>query len=129
MNILDQLQQDALRRQLRRKVGFWRRRADGVKGQYETDEEAVFPWPEAGAVYSHNVKVAVVEYLDERMFEDAGYRGWSCCRLCGKVLGTHDYSDGVWIWPEKLSHYILDHSVKLPDEFIDHVLRQANANL
>ena len=70
MNILDQLQRDALKRLLRKKVGLWRRRADGVKDQYETDEEVAFPWPEAGAVYPHDVKIAVAEYLDERMFED-----------------------------------------------------------
>jgi hypothetical protein len=35
-------------------------------------------------------------------------------------LGSADLTDGLWIWPEGLCHYIDVHSVRLPDEFVQH---------
>jgi hypothetical protein len=51
------------------------------------------------------------------------FNGWSYCRFaCGiapSALGDRDLTDGVWVWPEGLAHYVEAHSVRLPDEFID----------
>jgi hypothetical protein len=33
--------------------------------------------------------------------------------------GVHDLSDGEWVWPEGLVHYIRNHDVCLPDDFIE----------
>ena len=56
------------------------------------------------------------------------FRGWSYCRFeCGiapSALGDRDLTDGVWVWPEGLAHYVEKHFVRLPDEFIDHVRSQ-----
>ena len=53
-----------------------------------------------------------------------GYWGYSWCRFgCGvedSKMGSHIFTDGVWAWPEGLAHYVRDHSVMLPDSFIDH---------
>jgi predicted component of type VI protein secretion system len=39
---------------------------------------------------------------------------------CGKrLLGSADLTDGDWLWPEGLAHYIDSHSVCLPDEFVE----------
>ncbi len=50
----------------------------------------------------------------------ASWKGWADCRLCpdGKHLGSDDLTDGEWVWPQGLDHYVLDHKVRLPDEFI-----------
>jgi hypothetical protein len=51
------------------------------------------------------------------------YRGWcgpSRCRLCGERNGSVDLTDGVYVWPEGLFHYVAAHSVRLPREFVDH---------
>src|SRR5262249_34367885 len=46
-------------------------------------------------------------------------RGTSWCRfLCDGGNGCCELSDGCWIWPEGLSHYVRDHHVRLPGEFI-----------
>jgi hypothetical protein len=37
-------------------------------------------------------------------------------------MGSCDFTDGVWVWPEGLSHYLRIHSVRLPEEFIRHAL-------
>lgn len=51
--------------------------------------------------------------------------GYSPCRLCGLASnGNLDLTDGTYIWPEGLAHYVLEHSVRLPDEFIHHVRAQ-----
>jgi hypothetical protein len=36
-------------------------------------------------------------------------------------MGVSDLFDGVWIWPEGLAHYVERHSVRLPEEFVDHM--------
>jgi hypothetical protein len=56
------------------------------------------------------------------------FHGWSYCRFgCGvapSALGDRDLTDGVWVWPEGLAHYVETHSVRLPKEFIDHMRSQ-----
>ncbi len=51
----------------------------------------------------------------------AGYMGKSTCRFdgCAADLGSTDRTDGVWIWPEGLPHYVEHHDVRLPDALID----------
>ena len=31
-----------------------------------------------------------------------------------------EYTDGTYVWPEGLAHYILDHAVRLPDQLVRH---------
>ncbi|HEY1188039.1 MAG TPA: hypothetical protein VGE74_10300 [Gemmata sp.] len=33
-------------------------------------------------------------------------------------MGGRDLTDGVWMWPEGLAHYVECHAVRLPDEFV-----------
>ena len=49
------------------------------------------------------------------------FMGLSRCRLCGELNGALELSDGTYIWPEGLAHYVRDHSVRLPHEFVEHV--------
>lgn len=44
------------------------------------------------------------------------------CDFCEKqlVLSTFQ-SDGVWLWPSSLVHFVEDHSAALPDRFIEHM--------
>jgi hypothetical protein len=46
------------------------------------------------------------------------FLGFASCRLCDERLGTRDPTDGEWVWPERLEHYITVHDVTLPDVFI-----------
>ncbi|MCA9682919.1 MAG: ankyrin repeat domain-containing protein, partial [Myxococcales bacterium] len=51
--------------------------------------------------------------------------GFSHCRFdCGippQCTGTKDLGDECYIWPEGLPHYIEEHAVRLPAEFLAHV--------
>jgi len=67
----------------------------------------------------------VANYLDNGK-DVKWWRGYSWCRLgCTRGIGTTDKSDGFYTWPAGFSHYIREHSVKPPQEFIDHVLEIA----
>jgi len=54
------------------------------------------------------------------------YRGWSYCRFaCGipdRQMGSRDLTDGRFVWPEGLAHYVEAHAVRLPDHFVAHAL-------
>lgn len=51
--------------------------------------------------------------------------GCSPCRICGTPNGFGDFTDGVYLWPEGLAHYVLDHAVRLPEEVIQHACGQS----
>jgi len=52
-----------------------------------------------------------------------GPTGLSPCRFCEKHNGSLEYTAHVYIWPEGLAHYLTDHQVRLPAEFVQHVER------
>ena len=53
----------------------------------------------------------------------AEWRGYSTCRFrCGiddARMGSRCLTDGEWVWPEGLAHYVEAHEVRLPEEFVD----------
>lgn len=93
------------------KIGFWNGMSD-----------MGYIWPQeivAKKKIEPKLKCAIISYLQHGVPVE-GYMGDSSCRFCGKILGSHDMSDGTWVWPEKLEHYIEEHNVMLPEEFIAH---------
>ena len=64
---------------------------------------------------------SVASYL-QCGFVARAYMGYAKCRLCGIRLGDMDLTDGVYVWPQGLDHYLLSHKVRLPDWFVRHVL-------
>ena len=52
------------------------------------------------------------------------FMGLSLCRICGINNGALEYTDGVYVWPEGLAHYIYDHAVRLPQLLVDHATAQ-----
>jgi hypothetical protein len=45
------------------------------------------------------------------------------CTLCDYFLPepSAQRSDGVWVWPSSLSHYVAEHHVRLPDRIVEHI--------
>lgn len=62
----------------------------------------------------------VADYLGHGQVA-ASYMGASQCRLCARLNGARDLTDGVYLWPEGLAHYVLEHAVRLPTEFLTHI--------
>ena len=49
------------------------------------------------------------------------FRGWSTCRICGKHdNGDRECTDGTYLSRSGLAHYVSDHNVRLPEEFVRH---------
>lgn len=98
-----------------RSLGFWAPK--GERGPLPNPADLVDPgWDESERGF-------VAAYLERGQI--AGHwMGSSRCRLCGRVNGWRDYSDGHYIWPEGLTHYVVDHAVRLPAEFVAHVGRR-----
>ena len=59
----------------------------------------------------------VLDYL-ERGVPITAAMGPAPCRICGRPNGSADLTDGVFVWPEGLAHYVRDHAVRLPASFI-----------
>jgi hypothetical protein len=93
-------------------VGFWR-----------SQERPDLPHPRelVGDEHTPEERDRIACYLDAGV-ENAAYLGYSRCRFsCGvpdAELGCRDLNDGVWLWPEGLSHYVRAHGVALPERFV-----------
>ena len=48
------------------------------------------------------------------------FMGRSPCRFCGVANGSVEYTDGTYLWPEGLVHYLDEHDVRLPSAVVDH---------
>jgi len=89
-----------------------------------TDED--FPAPqELVGELPNETRAALVQYLATGL-PLIHYRGYSWCRFaCGiehSRMGSWDLTDGVWVWPQGLSHYVDVHGISLPEEFVSHAL-------
>lgn len=51
------------------------------------------------------------------------FLGLSMCRFCSVANGASERTDGTYYWPDGLAHYLEKHDVRLPQRFVDHVLR------
>jgi len=51
------------------------------------------------------------------------------CSVPDQQMGSRDLTDGTWVWPEGLAHYVEAHEVSLPEAFVEHSVRQAGSGL
>jgi hypothetical protein len=93
-------------------IGYWS--GEGAKGWPSPDRFVDASW-------NADEREIVAEYI-ERGFVTRACMGLSPCRMCGRPNGALELTDGVYVWPEGLVHYIRDHNVRLPAIFVDHVL-------
>jgi hypothetical protein len=61
-----------------------------------------------------------------RTWPDGTHEFGERCQLCeGDELIGFDYvTDGTYVWPEGLVHYVEMHSVRLPSQVVDHILQE-----
>lgn len=109
------------------RVGYWR--GTGREG-WGVDKPTIIDYPDCPKVedfidptWNKEERNKVVEYLG---LGDELHRwcGYSTCRICGKHdNGDACLTDGKWVWPSGLAHYLMKHAVKPPQEFVDHALK------
>lgn len=99
-------------------VGYWAGGypADPNLPRVEDFQDASWEEGEQEAVVAHLVKGEV----------HRSYRGFSPCRICRKPNGSQDMTDGRWVWPSGFAHYVTEHQVKPPQDFISHVLAKVS---
>ena len=94
-------------------IGYWR----GGQG------DDVLPDPRllVGANYNKMEQNMIVKYLRSGVVVNSEL-GYSWCRFRGgppeREMGSSDISDGKYVWPEGLWHYVDKYHVKLPSTFI-----------
>lgn len=110
-------------RPLLRRVGFWCSRREDLDDPcnpgYPDPVQLVDPQWRAP------IRDRLIAYLRDGQ-QVCLYGGSSHCRFDGCEysrggLGSTDLSDGAWIWPEGLCHYVQEHDVRIPDEMVDDI--------
>lgn len=98
-------------------IGYWAgERAPGWPSPSEFVDDS----------WDSDTRDLVADYL-QRGFVVRAYMGYSPCRICDRNNGDLELSDGTFVWPDGLVHYVADHGVRLPDRFVSHVLREVEA--
>ncbi len=93
-------------------IGYW---ADETHPDYPDPRDLVDEsWRAAE-------RAEVVSYLEHQRVARA-FMGVSLCRMCGRRNGSLELTDGTYVWPDGLAHYVRDHGVRLPQPFVDHVV-------
>jgi hypothetical protein len=100
-----------------RKIGYW-----------VSADEPELPDPAAfvDAEMTDRDRYSLWNYLLSGTRAPWAMMGPSMCRLCGDVNGSGEFTDGVFLWPEGLAHYVYQHKVRLPAELLTHA-RNVNA--
>jgi hypothetical protein len=99
-------------------IGFW----DGPQ------TKPGWPRPEAmiDATWEAGEREVVASYL-EQGFVTWACMGYSVCRICGKNNGSLELTDGTFVWPEGLRHYVTERAIDLPSRFVSHVVERVDA--
>jgi hypothetical protein len=63
----------------------------------------------------------VADYLESGLVIAAA-PGAESCTICGETLLYHKATDGTFEWPIGLAHIVSQHSVRLPDEVVRHIV-------
>jgi hypothetical protein len=68
-------------------------------------------------------KSLIVNYLRTSPNVVASSAMPTSCMLCEERLGDPGsfFSDGYWLWPERLVHYIEKHNLRIPDEMVKYI--------
>lgn len=96
--------------------GVWRLEADPIPN-WPAFSELVDPSWVPGD------KALLVDYLRAAPIVAASPMKPTSCHLCGESRGRpgNYCSDGVWLWPWDLAHFVAKHDVRLPDEMARHI--------
>jgi hypothetical protein len=65
----------------------------------------------------------VIYYLSNAPIALAGQVPRDECGLCGELIDTAAYrTDGIWLWPDHLSHDVAKHDFCVPNQMVEHIL-------
>ena len=71
-----------------------------------------------------NYKSKIIEYLKNSDGYAIMIPDTRKCELCDEQLEVAAYNtDGVWLWPSFLYHYVESHNIRLPEYFENHIIK------
>lgn len=92
-------------------------------GYWHSKYQQHLPKPQdyVDASWNKDERDKVIEYLQagKRLIS---WMGMSHCRFCNKDNGSCCLTDDTYVWPQGFAHYIQEHNVKPPEEFVKYVL-------
>jgi hypothetical protein len=95
-------------------------------GYWQSFYEPAYPDPGSFVddTWDQEEKEKIIAYLKAAYQMPYAFGGNSWCRFrCGtSSLGNLEYTDGKYLWPVGLVHYVEKHNVKLPREVLEHML-------
>jgi hypothetical protein len=100
-------------------IGYWRSKYEPNLPRVEDYIDESWPIEE---------RKLITDYLNTGK-KHHSWVGWSDCRICGKDNGFKCLGDDEYDWPEGFGYYIIEHSVKPPEEFIEYVKGKINARV
>lgn len=104
-------------------IGYWR----AVGRTYGSEPEIPFdPQDFVDPAWDPAERDLVIRYLEQGKIKHQ-WRGISPCRVCGCSNGSQCLTDGVYVWPQGLAHYVRAHNVRPPVAFVDHVKARSDA--
>ena len=94
-------------------------------GYWWSPEEPTLPHPRdyVDTAWDAGERQRVIAYLSRCNYLNA-WCGFSWCRFgCSNYddMGTCDLTDGTWLFPEGLVHYVCHHALKPPQDFLEHM--------
>ena len=116
-----------------RLIGYWRENRPAtdpsltaeLAAEYARVREQGRMWPDPAQFvdrrWNRAVGAGVADFLQKATLVNQ-YRGISPCRFCGCRNGSAELTDGAYCWPEGLAHYVNEHDIRLPQEFVSHAL-------
>jgi hypothetical protein len=96
-------------------------------GIFSGSEESLEGIPDIGSfidkTWCPKDKSLIMNYLKTSPNVVASSAMPTVCLLCGEMLGDPGsfFSDGFWLWPERLVHYIEKHDLRIPDEMVRYI--------
>ena len=104
-------------------IGYWAPPPNRPRVQHLDHRDP--PWPDIRRAvrigWRSEVRERLIAYLRSGHRCNGALGSSACrfeCRTNYSYLGNGEYTDGEWIWPEGLPHYVERHGVTLPEEFV-----------
>lgn len=103
--------------------GFWKEQGPSYANFPSILESVSQDWPER----QNN---SLLHYLVTSPLLSVTFRG--ACLFCGELcyllkdeqLSTALRTDGVWVWPDEIVHYIEHHGVMIPSDMFSHIKKK-----
>jgi hypothetical protein len=96
--------------------GFW-----GMEEKYEGKHYEISEYLDPSC--PPEILGKIVFYLSNAPMVLTAQQSAQKCSLCGEFIYPSAYrSDGIWLWPDTLSHDVAKHNFCVPNAMVEHIM-------